>query len=202
MERLSKAGFLSEEHKKFDDLEKLVDFLIGRDASKKKEQNFACLKNSQVNDLTEYGRVVHAEMVAICDAARLGKPIKNTNLFVTTFPCHNCTKHIIASGIRTVTFMEPYPKSRAKHLHKNEIEIEKASESKVAFLPFLGISPFRYRDIFEKKSRKTNGKANDWYDESGPRPMLSISAPAYLTIEPLEVIKLGGSIQKKLPFGQ
>ena len=198
MERLSKAGFLSEEHKKFDDFKKRVDFLIGRDATKKREPNFACLKNSQVNDLTEYGRVVHAEMVAICDAARLGKPIKNTNLYVTTFPCHNCTKHIIASGIRSVIFMEPYPKSRAKQLHKDEIEIEKASENKVAFLPFLGISPYRYRDIFEKKSRKTDGKANDWYSEVGPRPMLSISAPAYLTIEPLEVTKLGGSIQKKL----
>lgn len=198
MERLSKAGFLSDEHKKFDDFEKLVDFLIGRDKSKQDEHNFACLKNSQVNDLTEYGRVVHAEMVAICDAARLGKKIKNSILFVTTFPCHNCTKHIIASGIRSVTFMEPYPKSRAKQLHKNEIEVEKTSETKVSFLPFLGISPYRYRDIFEKSSRKSDGKANDWYDSQGPRPMLSISVPAYLTIEPLEVTKLGGSIQKKL----
>lgn len=198
MERLSKAGFLSEEHKKFDDFESLVDFLIGRGKAEQNELNFGCLKNSQVNDLTEYGRVVHAEMVAICDAARLGKPIKNTNLYVTTFPCHNCTKHIIASGIRSVTYMEPYPKSRAKQLHKDEIEIEKTSESKVAFLPFLGISPFRYRDIFEKKSRKSDGKAKEWYDDIGPRPMLSFSEPAYLTIELLEVTKLGGSIQKKL----
>jgi deoxycytidylate deaminase len=52
------------------------------------------LANCAVLDLTEFGRVVHAEMCAICDAARLGRSVKGATLFVTTFPCHNCTKHI------------------------------------------------------------------------------------------------------------
>ena len=197
MERLSDANFLSDEYKRFGNFENLVDFLLGRDPSREDEEHFACLKDSQVNDLTEYGRVVHAEMVAICDAARLGKAIKNTNLYATTFPCHNCTKHIIASGIKTVVYMEPYPKSRAKQLHKNEIEIEKVTETRVAFLPFLGISPYRYRDVYEKGSRKSLGKAKEWYFGE-PRPMLDVTVPAYVTIEPLEVSKLGGSVQPKL----
>jgi len=50
--------------------------------------------------------------------------------------------------------MEPYPKSKAKDLHANEIEIEKESKEKVSFVPFLGISPFRYRDISQKEKRK------------------------------------------------
>jgi hypothetical protein len=53
--------------------------------------------------------------------------------------------------------MEPYPKSKAKELHKNEIEIEREVEDKVSFVPFLGISPFRYRDIFQKEQAKELG---------------------------------------------
>ncbi|MGD9812396.1 MAG: deoxycytidylate deaminase, partial [Sphingobium sp.] len=115
----------------------------------------------------------------------------------TTFPCHNCTKHILACGIEKVIFMEPYPKSRAKQLHRNEIEIEKPSTTRVSFMPFLGISPFRYRDIFEKQSRKSHGKAKQWY-LGQPRPMISVSAPAYLDIEYLEISKLGGDVQPDL----
>ena len=90
-----------------------------------------------------------------------------------------------------------YPKSRAKQLHRHEIEIEKPSATRVSFVPFLGISPFRYRDIFEKKSRKQDGQAIQWY-RGAPRPLVEVSAPAYLDIEFLEVSKLGGSIQSAM----
>jgi deoxycytidylate deaminase len=112
------------------------------------------LASCAVLDLTEFGRVVHAEMCAICDAARLGRSLGDGTLYVTTFPCHNCTKHILASGIRKVIYIEPYPKSRAQELHSNEISIENEAADKVSFIPFLGISPFRYRDIFQKGRRK------------------------------------------------
>jgi deoxycytidylate deaminase len=57
------------------------------------------IRDSQFMDALEYGRIVHAEMSAICDAARVGRALKDTELFCTTFPCHMCAKHIIASGI-------------------------------------------------------------------------------------------------------
>ena len=195
LERLSKAGLLIQDpqHAASDGF---VETLLGR-GEKNQNPYHGCLQNSYINDLTEYGRVVHAEMVSICDAARLGKSIKGSILFCTTFPCHNCTKHILASGIRQVIFMEPYPKSKAKQLHKNEIEIEKSSETRVSFVPFLGISPFRYRDIFEKKSRKSACKAITWY-KGEPRPLLDVAAPAYLDNESLEISKLGGSFQPSL----
>jgi deoxycytidylate deaminase len=97
------------------------------------------LADAAIMDLTEYGRVVHAEMCAICDAARLGRSIKGATLFTTTFPCHNCTKHILAAGISKVFYIEPYPKSKAKILHENEVELEKPSLSRVSFMPFIGI---------------------------------------------------------------
>jgi len=123
-------------------------------------------------------------MVTICDAARLGKRLKDCILYVTTFPCHNCTKHILAAAIKTVFYLEPYPKSRAKQLHSNEIEIERTSSNKVSFLPFLGISPFRYRDIFEKASRKTGAVARTWYaKDDQPRPLVPKTLPAYVEME-------------------
>jgi len=57
------------------------------------------IAKSKIKDITEYGRVVHAEMEALLACARNGIQTLNTTLFCTTFPCHNCAKHIIASGV-------------------------------------------------------------------------------------------------------
>ncbi len=146
------------------------------------------LADAAVLDLTEYGRVVHAEMAALCDAARLGRSVKGGVLFCTTFPCHNCTKHILAAGIRRVVYIEPYPKSRAKALHANEVEVDGESATRVVFAPFLGISPVRYRDIFQKGRRKhDDGSARQWAQGDGPRPMIELDFPAYLPVEEHEL---------------
>jgi cytidine deaminase len=160
----------------------MISKLTHKRKPKTKEKN-GCLTDSMVMDVTEYGRVVHAEMCAICDAARLGKSVKGTTLYCTTFPCHNCTKHILAVGITKVVYMEPYPKSKAKDLHQNEIEIEKETPGRVSFVPFLGISPHRYRDIFQKtiKRKRDDGTAKRWLTEK-PIPMID-SAGVYLDTE-------------------
>ena len=89
--------------------------------------------NSQFMDALEYGRVIHAEMSAICDAARLGRSLQNATLFCTTFPCHMCAKHIIASGISRVIFLEPYPKSLAtSDLHADAVLIEGGTEANIS----------------------------------------------------------------------
>lgn len=82
-------------------------------------------------DIIEFGRVVHAEMSALMDAARLGRPVQDAKLFCTTFPCHICAKHITAAGISSVFFLEPYPKSAAFALHPDSIEVE--GSSRVSF---------------------------------------------------------------------
>jgi deoxycytidylate deaminase len=56
------------------------------------------MKQSQFMDALEYGRIIHAEMSALCDAARMGRAIQGAILFCTTFPCHMCAKHIVAAG--------------------------------------------------------------------------------------------------------
>jgi len=103
------------------------------------------IQESQLMDIIEFGRMVHAEMSAITDAARLGTSIQNTTLFCTTFPCHVCAKHIVASGVKRVVFLEPYPKSYAEELHSDSITFNPAeANNKVYFEPFIGISPRRY----------------------------------------------------------
>lgn len=121
--------------------------------------------DAMVMDITEYGRMTHAEMNAITDAARLGRATKGATLYCTTFPCHNCAKHIVAAGIERVVFIEPYPKSKAVELHYDSITLSGDDLAKVAFEHFNGISPRRYRDIFEKQKRRHgDGTLKEWYE--------------------------------------
>jgi len=79
------------------------------------------LENSRIQDLTEFGRMVHAEMEALLACARNGVSCRNASLFSTTFPCHNCAKHIIAAGIRRVVYIQPYQKSKAEEFHRDAL---------------------------------------------------------------------------------
>lgn len=152
----------------------------------------AAVRESQLMDIIEFGRILHAEMSALMDAARLGRAVQDATLFCTTFPCHICAKHIVGSGVDTVYFLEPYPKSAAFTLHPDSIEVEGSSRvhytsyDKTKFVHFFGISPRRYRDFFEKSSRKNKftGKAQDWVSANNePRPILDIKLPIYLPLE-------------------
>jgi len=106
-------------------------------------------------DITEYGRAVHAEMDALLMCSRSGVSPKGATLYVTTFPCHNCTRHLIAAGIQRVYYIEPYAKSRAEELHDDAVIVEdrvrtrtKQNGWRVPFSPFVGIGPRRYFDLF------------------------------------------------------
>jgi deoxycytidylate deaminase len=197
LHRLSKSGLLSSTAEKLGTLDEMIGKLIHKRKPGTDEKDGALAK-AAIMDVTEYGRVVHAEMCAICDAARLGKSIKGSILFCTTFPCHNCTKHILAAGVVRVVYMEPYPKSKAKDLHQNEIEIENEVDGRVSFVPFLGISPYRYRDIFQKtaKRKRGDGTAKRWIavveNVEMPMPMIETTSNSYIDIEFDEITKLFG----------
>jgi len=160
------------------------------------------VKDAQLMDIIEFGRIVHAEMSALMDAARLGRAVQDAKLFCTTFPCHICAKHITAAGISSVYFLEPYPKSAAFTLHPDSIEVEGSSRvhfadyKKTQFIHFHGISPRRYRDFFEKSRRKDrNGVAEEWLDNK-KRPILDVKLPIYLPLEGYAQQALKLSIKK------
>jgi len=115
------------------------------------------LKNARLMDVTEYGREVHAEMAALMNASRQTIRVDGSTLFCTTFPCHVCTKHIIASGIIRAVYIEPYPKSLAKVLFGDQDGLitidQKPEDGKVSFQPFVGISPTRFMELFAWKEK-------------------------------------------------
>ncbi|MCR6503072.1 deaminase [Shinella sp. CPCC 101442] len=174
VERLGKLEFLSEKLTRAGSTVEQVEKLLSE----------KLIEDSKVMDIIEFGRIIHAEMSAITDAARKGKPLQGSILFSTTFPCHMCAKHIVSSGIRKVVFLEPYPKSHAKDLHQDSITFSSAeAENKVLFAPFIGISPRRYRDIFEKKKRKdSTGKAQQWASGK-PVPRIEDRSSSYIANE-------------------
>jgi deoxycytidylate deaminase len=124
------------------------------------------LKGTRAASILEFGRMVHAEMSAICDAARRGLSVLGATLYCTTFPCHMCARHIIATGLREVVYIEPYPKSMAKDLYKKSIRVDydtDADSDAVIFRPFVGIAPRRYIDLFEMIRRKDErGHTIEW----------------------------------------
>jgi cytidine deaminase len=149
LEKFKSAGLLSEKLQKDNGTKKLVYSLI---SGEKK----GLLKNTQVMNLLEFGRSVHAEMAALMDAARRGVSVKGATLYCTTFPCHLCARHIIAAGIDRVVYIEPYPKSRAKQLHSDSISVDSKEPvpGKVNFEPFTGIAPRQYLQIFEMQGER------------------------------------------------
>lgn len=149
------------------------------------------IKDSQLMDALEYGRIIHAEMSALCDAARGGRRVAGTTLYCTTFPCHMCSKHIIGSGISKVVFLEPYPKSLTFRLHNDAVKIEGGDRGQYAdfpsveFVHFFGVTPRRYQEMFQRGKRKNERSEFQEYIEGMQKPLLEIKSPYYTQTEAL-----------------
>ncbi len=121
------------------------------------------IDDSQLREATEYCRAVHAEMEAILSVSRSHTgSTKDAILYVTTEPCHNCTKHIISAGIKKVIFIEPYPKSLGYEFHSDAIVLGSGNNDpdgrKVLFLPYRGIAPQRFHDFFTLEGARKDKK--------------------------------------------
>lgn len=145
------------------------------------------ISNTRLGDLTEFGRPVHAEMEALLHCARVGVSPADGEMFVTTFPCHNCAKHIVGAGIKRLYFVEAYPKSRALESHKDALVLGDDSDdaNKVVCRPFVGVAARRYFDLFSLKlssgvplKRKSGDKKKPFAAGSAiprvPMPMTSV----------------------------
>lgn len=67
---------------------------------------------------TKYPYVVHAELNAILNAG--GKSLKDARLYVALFPCNECAKAIIQSGIAEVIYLSD------KYAAKDEFKASRA----------------------------------------------------------------------------
>lgn len=132
--------------------------------------------DAQIMNVLEFGRCVHAEMAAIVDAARRGAAVHGSTIYSTTFPCHECARHIVAAGIKRVVYVEPYPKSLVNELYPDSIEVDAAEvhDSHVNFEPFVGVAPRRYLDLFslgDMERKDKTGRIRSW-DRSLATPRL------------------------------
>lgn len=68
-------------------------------------------------------RTNHAEINAICQAARHGLQLAGATAYVTNMPCTSCAKALIAAGIRRVVVFSDYHDTLAERFF-NEAGVE------------------------------------------------------------------------------
>lgn len=145
------------------------------------------IRNTKIGQLIEFSRAVHAEMDALLSAAREGVSTIGSRLYVTTYPCHNCARHIVTAGVDEVQFIEPYLKSKALPLHGDSItdsvenwvppsafnslteDERKDRYPQVLFRPFKGVAPRLYRRAFLKDRDLKDSDTGDML-MSPPKP--------------------------------
>ncbi len=152
---------------------KFAEVFKNEDMAKIAEANVAAIadfvyEQSGIPDLIEFSRAVHAEMDALISLTRGGGgSTVGGSLYATTFPCHNCARHIIAAGIDKVYYIEPYEKSLAPEAHKDAIEVldhdndsaaanPPVQHTRLRFVHFSGVGPRMYTDFFQRDTRKND----------------------------------------------
>jgi deoxycytidylate deaminase/dephospho-CoA kinase len=160
----------------FASIEELKEIIINDDLLKR-------LRKTRIGQLLEFSRAVHAEMDALLAAARSGAKTGGTRLYVTTFPCHNCARHIVSAGVLEVQYIEPYLKSQAIPLHGDAIvtdpkkwnrptaggaTVKDEGTPNVLFRPFIGVAPRLYRRAFFKDRDLKDNLTGDIVKIFGP----------------------------------
>jgi deoxycytidylate deaminase len=150
------------------------------------------LEHTALGSIIEYSRAIHAEMEAILNIARGGSAsTSNSVMYTTTYPCHNCARHIIASGISRVVYIEPYEKSLAMKLHADAISTDGKTVGKVIFENFEGVSPTRYTTLFSFNNRRKNdaGAAVRFLQKKEASPVAYEYLDSYLDVESKVVLR-------------
>ena len=176
--------------------ELIVKSLVNDKVVKSKDSKKAVetiLGDTRVKDLIEFSRAVHAEMHAILAASRVaGDRVLGGKIFVTTYPCHSCARHLVAAGIAEVQYIEPYRKSQATKLHKDVLTEASDANGKVQLLQYAGIAPRRYHEMFESGNRKVAGKLA-LSDRLEAMPLTKVSLKAIPRLDRLLSLKLAKS---------
>jgi deoxycytidylate deaminase len=124
------------------------------------DRTYDKIRGALIFDTIDFVRSVHAEAAALLQLSRTAN--NEDTLYVTTFPCHECARHIVMSGIMNVIYIEPYPKSLVGTLYKDSIVIDSKDSNKVSFRSFTGVAPSLYEILFSLAGRLQKRK-----DDSG-----------------------------------
>jgi deoxycytidylate deaminase len=182
--------------------DKIVESLIESSAlpsANRESAVQAILSDSRVKDLIEFSRAVHAEMHAILGASRVaGDRIVGGRIFVTTYPCHSCARHIVAAGISEVFYIEPYRKSLATRLHSDAMTEALDGSGRVKLMQFDGVAPRRFIDLFDSGSRKSKSGVLNLNERDVATPSTHVSLRAIPRLEEVVVAEIS-SKQLRLP---
>ncbi len=167
------------------------------------------LDGSLLLDITEYGRPVHAEMEAVLSCVRNGISTRGAHVYCTTFPCHNCAKHLVDAGLMEVQYVEAYPKSMATTLHSDAIYWEEEAApgeqpcGRVVFKHYVGVGARRYMDLFSltlssgrrvKRKNKT-GEISTWDPATAEPRVPSETASSDLELKAIAELRMAMETQ-------
>jgi len=130
-----------------------------------------------IGQLIEFSRSIHAEMDALLTASRSGYSTTATTLFCTTYPCHNCARHMVTAGVNKVIYVEPYVKSLALELHSDSLTDQETEAfdgdgkpQKMFIKAFTGVGP-RMFDLHFKKSLELKNSDGSYNEPEGGTPV-------------------------------
>jgi deoxycytidylate deaminase len=146
---------------------------------------------SEIADLIEFSRSIHAEMEAILSVAREGKhSLVGATLYTNTYPCHNCARHIVAAGIVNVVYIQPYLKSLATKLHADVVTEIPDQVNMVVFRQFDGIAPRNFIRLFKPTAPRKMGGRILRTDRANAIPIFRVPLDARKDYEDLVIANL------------
>ncbi|WAA10357.1 ComE operon protein 2 [Fervidibacillus albus] len=97
-------------------------------------------------------RTIHAEMNALLQCAKFGVSTEGAEIYVTHFPCTQCTKAIIQAGIQTIYYAEDYKNDpfALELLEQAKVKVEKVPFDKEMFDWNYEEKTVFIRELFEK----------------------------------------------------
>ncbi|MBU8905620.1 ComE operon protein 2 [Desertibacillus haloalkaliphilus] len=122
-------------------------------------------------------RTIHAEMNAILQCAKFGVPTEGAEIYVTHFPCVNCCKVIIQSGIKAVYYASDYKNHpyaeelfasagvRVEQVELEEMILDRKNSEKLAFTASL-LQKLSEAGLPEEEIRSLHDQANRLYTSS------------------------------------
>jgi cytidine deaminase len=202
--RQQKKGWLTKSsHTSLDDLEALAKTELFPPCADSPADPLSLRERAAFLGLIEFMRAVHAEMAAITAAARMGVSIQDCTIYSTTFPCHECARHIVSAGLRRVVFIEPYPKSRVIEMFSDSIAVDGQDEDRIPCVPYVGVAPRMYIQLFTMPPRRRpDGRLVEWEDVRRTQvPRIVTADLGYLEAEAENMAGFVGLLKTQLSIG-
>lgn len=122
-------------------------------------------------EYNKYTYIIHAEMNALFNYNGSIKDFKDSTLYVTFLPCHNCAKHIVQAGVKNVVYLAENKKNILnnaiskfilKKCKVNYKKLEEVNKDNINLLLFkMNTEDERDLAFFEKKKKLSLKKDNN-----------------------------------------